>query len=57
MSDREKDKRIEELEAILQEGIDLIRGDAIGVEWKRGCRSFIAHGMAVLGARTPSSDE
>lgn len=40
--------RIEALEAALAQGVDLIKGDAVGSEWKKGCASFLKRARAAL---------
>lgn len=41
-------RRIEELEDALEYGVELIKGDAVGSEWKRKCNEFLRISRAVL---------
>ena len=41
-------RQCDELRVILQKGIDLIRGDAVGIEWKKGCKDFVENARAAL---------
>ncbi len=49
---REKSKaRISELEEALSEGVSLLKGDAVGGEWKQGCASFLRNASRALGGK------
>ena len=41
--------RISELEGALKQGVTLIKGDAVGKEWKSGCASFLRTASRALG--------
>lgn len=43
--------RITDLETVLAHAIDLIEGDATGIEWKRQCRAFLSIAKQLLQSR------
>ena len=53
MSYERKDAEIASLRAVVQAGIDLITGEAVGSEWKQGCRAFVSDARAVLRGDKP----
>ena len=44
--------RISELEAALEQGVTLIKGDAVGKEWKSGCASFLRNAAKAIQRST-----
>jgi hypothetical protein len=48
LSRPEDAERIAELEAALHDGMELIRGESVGADWKRGCAAFLKQGRAAL---------
>jgi hypothetical protein len=47
---KEASDRIKELEDALEYGVDLIKGDAVGSEWKRRCSEFLRISRAAIKA-------
>lgn len=43
-----------ELLEALQMGVALIRGDAVGAEWKEGCADFVTSARAAISKATQS---